>query len=52
MDYDSLISNHSTYDKHLNTSIHRFGVEGTPDIRNFSGESPYKRKHTNWVSLL
>ena len=39
-DYDSLISNHSTYDKHLNTSIHRFGVEGTPDIRNFSGESP------------
>ena len=40
MDYDSLISNHSTYDKHLNTSIHRFGVEGTPDIRNFSGESP------------
>ena len=40
MDYDSLISNHSTYDKQLNTSIHRFGVEGTPDIRNFSGESP------------
>ena len=39
-DYDSLISNHSTYDKHLNTSIHRFGVEGTPDIRNFSGDSP------------
>ena len=39
-DYDSLISNHSSYDKHLNTSIHRFGVEGTPDIRNFSGESP------------
>ena len=39
-DYDRLISNHSAYEKHLNTSIHEFGVEGTPDIRNFSGDSP------------
>ena len=38
--YDHLISNHSTFEKHLNTSIHSFGVEGTPDIRNFTGENP------------
>ena len=39
-DYNNLISNQSVYDKHLNTSIHKFGVEGTPDIRNVSGDSP------------
>lgn len=38
--YNNLISNQSVYDKHLNTSIHKFGVEGTPDIRNVSGNSP------------
>ena len=38
--YNHLISNHSTFEKHLNTSIHSFGVEGTPDIRNFTGENP------------
>ena len=38
--YDHLISNHSTFEKHLNTSIHGFGVEGTPDIRHFTGENP------------
>ena len=38
--YDHLISNHSTFKKHLNTSIHSFGVEGTPDIRHFTGKSP------------
>ena len=38
--YNNLISNQSVYDKHLNTSIHKFGVEGTPDIRNVTGDSP------------
>lgn len=38
--YDHLISNHYTFEKHLNTSIHNFGVEGTPDIRYFTGENP------------
>ena len=38
--YDHLISNHSTFEKHLNTSIHGFGVEGTPDIRHFTGKNP------------
>ena len=38
--YDHLISNHSTFEKHLNTSIHNFGVEGTPDIRHFTGKNP------------
>jgi len=38
--YDHLISNHYTFEKHINTSIHRFGVEGTPDIRNFKGKNP------------
>ena len=38
--YDHLITNHSTFEKHLNTSIHRFGVEGTPDIRRFTGKTP------------
>ena len=38
--YNHLISNHSTFEKHLNTSIHGFGVEGTPDIRDFTGENP------------
>ena len=38
--YDHLITNHSTFEKHLNTSIHRFGVEGTPDIRRFTGKKP------------
>ena len=28
--YNHLISNHSTFEKHLKTSIHSFGVEGTP----------------------
>ena len=39
-DYSNLISNQSVYDKHLKTSIHKFGVEGTPDIRNVTGDSP------------
>ena len=38
--YDHLISNHYTFEKHLNTSIHNFRVEGTPDIRHFTGENP------------
>lgn len=38
--YDHLISNHYTFEKHLNTSIHSFRVEGTPDIRHFTGENP------------
>ena len=38
--YDHLISNQSTFEKHLNTSIHSFGVEGTPDIRHFTGKTP------------
>jgi len=38
--YNNLISNQSVYDKHLNTSIHKFGVEGTPDIRKVTGDSP------------
>ena len=38
--YNNLISNQSVYDKHLKTSIHKFGVEGTPDIRNVTGDSP------------
>ena len=39
-DYSNLILNHSIYNKHLNTSIHKFGVEGTPDIRKVTGDSP------------
>jgi hypothetical protein len=38
--YDHLISNHSTFEKHLHTSIHNFRVEGTPDIRHFTGKTP------------
>jgi hypothetical protein len=38
--YENLISNNSAYEKHLNTSIHSFGVEGTPDIRGFTGKNP------------
>ena len=38
--YDHLISNHYTFEKHLNTSIHNFRVEGTPDIRHFTGKNP------------
>ncbi len=38
--YDNLISNNSAFEKHLNTSIHSFGVEGTPDIRGFTGKNP------------
>ena len=38
--YNHLISNHYTFEKHLNTSIHLFGIEGTPDIRNFKGKNP------------
>lgn len=39
-DYQDLISNYTSYTKSINTSLHSFGVEGTPDIRNVSGSSP------------
>ena len=38
--YQDLISNSSSYNKSINTSLHNFGVEGTPDIRKVSGISP------------
>lgn len=38
--YTDLIHNHFSFSKSIQTSLINFGVEGTPDIRNFSGDSP------------
>ena len=49
--YDHLISNQSTFEKHLNTSIHSFGVEGTPDIcLLYTSPSPRDRQKSRMPS--
>ena len=38
--YQSLLLNNSSFTKSINTSLHSFGIEGSPDIRKVSGSSP------------